>query len=293
LAELPKVSLAVAVLLIGLKVISCVKSWILKELESTRPLRSRSKQLSMRSIEGMCGGSGSEDSDVEDDSFLERSDPVDPTFIKFAISLASNGLKALLLISVASILGISTTSFVAVLSMSSLAIGLALQGLLKDLAAGVMLLVFRKYDVGDLVDIAGVFGKVAEIALFETVVRSPDNKTISIPNSQVNVITNLSAQATIRADVALKIGHDTGLRAAKDVLLRLVRTSPKVLQDPAPQVLVSQVDELGKELTMRVWLDKADYTTVPFAIREEAVLALEDAGLALSRWPAGANMRGK
>jgi len=216
---------------------------------------------------------------------MERSDPVDPTFIKFAISFASNGLKALLLISVASILGISTTSFVAVLSMSSLAIGLALQGLLKDLAAGVMLLVFRKYDVGDLVNIAGVFGKVVEIALFETVVRSPDNKTISIPNSQVSVITNLSEQETLRADVALKIAHDTGLRAAKDVLLRVVRTSPRVLQHPAPQVLVSQVDELGKELSMRVWLGKADYTTVPFVLREEGVLALEEAGLALSRLP--------
>merc|ERR1719229_232618 len=183
--------------------------------------------------------------------------------------------------------GISTTSFVAVLSMCSLAVGLALQGLLKDFAAGVMLLVFRKYDVGDLIDIKDVVSavKVVEIALFETVVCSLDNKTIAVPNSQINVVTNLSEQRRIRVDVALKIGHDTGLRAAKDVLLQVLQASPGVLQEPAPEVLVSEVDVLGKELTMRAWLRKADYIPVPPALREEAVLALEEAGLALSRWP--------
>merc|ERR1719382_902841 len=104
-------------------------------------------------------------------------------------------------------LKISTTSFIAVLSMCSLAIGLALQGLLKDLAAGVMLLIFRKYEVGDLVDFAGVYGRVVEIALFETVVRSLDNKTITVPNSQIKVVTNLSEQIMIRTDVPLKVSH--------------------------------------------------------------------------------------
>jgi len=177
----------------------------------------------------------------------------------------------LLLVAVASTVGISTTSLVAVLSMCSLAIGLAMQGLLKDLAAGVMLLVFRKYDVGDLIDIKDVVVgtvRVVEIALFETVVCSLDNKTIAVPNSQISVVTNLSEQRKIRVDVALKIGHDTGLRAAKDVLLQLVNASPAVLQEPAPEVLVSEVDVLGKELIMRVWLRKADYIPVPFALRE-------------------------
>merc|ERR1719382_377962 len=288
LTTLPEILGAVAILVIGVKIINRAAPWMQRKLEylnSQKP-----KKVSARSFSSMfSSGSREEENENEGDEDLERQEThrVDPTLLKFAVSFASNGLKALLFIIVAPMVGISTTSFAAVLSMSSLAIGLALQGLLKDFAAGVMLLVFRKYDVGDLIDIKGVVSmvKVVEIALFETVVCSLDNKTIAVPNGQINIVTNLSEQRRLRVDVALKIGHDTGLRAAKDVLLQLLKASPGVLQEPAPEVLVSEVDVLGKELIMRAWVRKADYIPVPPALREEAILSLEEAGLALARWP--------
>lgn len=290
MAILPTVLIALLVLLIGLKMINCAAGWLKRRLEAINTRKH--KQSSLRSIRNMFRGGSQEANDNEEELDLERAEThrIDPTLMRFAVSFASNGLKILLLITVASMVNISTASFVAVLSMCSLAIGLALQGLLKDLAAGVMLLVFRRYDVGDLVDFAGVkskgiLGRVAEIALFETVVRTLDNKTITVPNSQIKVTTNLSEQRTLRVDVAVKIAHGTPLRAAKTVLLDLLLRSPSVLQEPAPVVLVSQIDELGKELTMRVWLRNADYIPVPFTLREEGVLALEEAGLALACWP--------
>jgi len=287
-SALPKALLALAFLYVGLKVINCVASALQRRLEAIS-VRKRTRRASrfptFRSF-GSAGGNADEVDDPEEPKDESGEPPrIDPTLMKFVVSSASNGLKVMLLITVASMVGISTTSFIAVFSACTVAIGLALRGLLSDLAAGVMLLIFRRYDVGDLIEIPDAFGKVAEIGLFETTVRTLDNKIVVVPNSRVQVTTNLSEPGIIRVDVAMKIGHDTDLRAAKGILLQLVAANPRVLRDPAPAVLLSEVDVLGKALTMRVWVRGDDYIPVPFALREEAALALEEAGLALARWP--------
>uniref|UniRef100_A0A7S2PC77 Mechanosensitive ion channel protein n=1 Tax=Zooxanthella nutricula TaxID=1333877 RepID=A0A7S2PC77_9DINO len=289
-SALPKALLALAMVYIGLKVINCVSGALQRRLEAISVRKRTRRAYRLPTLRSFASAGNNEDESDESDEPEPKDEAgeksrVDPTLMKFVVSSASNGLKVMLLITVASMVGISTTSFIAVFSACTVAIGLALQGLLGDLAAGVMLLIFRRYDVGDLIEIPDVFGKVAEIGLFETTVRTLDNKIVVVPNSRVQVTTNLSEPGIIRVDVAVKIGHDTDLRAAKESLLQLVKTSPRVLPEPAPAVLLSEVDVLGKEFIMRVWVRGDDYIPVPFALREEAALALEEAGLALARWP--------
>merc|ERR1711972_644521 len=178
------------------------------------------------------------------------------------------GLKALLILSVASMFGISTTSFIAVITMFSFAVGMALQGLLSDLVAGVMMLIFRPYEVADLVDIANNMGKVFEIGLFETELHTLDNKSVRIPNSMImfKTITSYSAQGTLSVDVALTISHDANLRDATAVLLDTAAASPLVLQAPiAPEVLLRELNPSGKELIMRAWVRSEDFIPAPFA----------------------------
>jgi len=173
----------------------------------------------------------------------------------------------------------------AVLTTSALAVGMAMQGLLKDLAAGVMLLVFRPYSVGDLIQAAEQTGRVSEIGMFETTLLSLDNKTIIVPNSKVSIVTNLSSEDTIRVDVALKISHHTSLRQAKEVLLQVAKECPCVLPDRVPQVLVSDTSELGRDLIIRAYVRSADYIPAPFMLREEALLALDEASVPLASMP--------
>jgi len=180
---------------------------------------------------------------------------------------------------------IQTTSFLAVLTMSSLAVGMAMQGLLKDLAAGIMLLVFRPYEVGDLIQAAQQTGRVSEIGMFETTMLSLDNKTIIVPNSQISIVTNLSTQEMIRVDVALKISHSASLRQAKEVLLRVAQESPYVLPDRAPAVLVVDTNELGRDLIIRAHVRSSDYIPAPFMLREQALLALDEANVSLASMP--------
>merc|ERR1712203_512050 len=152
---------------------------------------------------------------------------------KFAVSFFMNASKCLLLVTAASMVNISTTSFISILSAASLAIGLALQGLLKDLAAGILLLIFQPYKLEDLVEVAGETGKVNEIGMFETTLRTLDNKTVIVPNSEVKIVTNLSDQSIIRVDVPLKIGHDNDLQHAKALMLSVPQECPCVLREPA------------------------------------------------------------
>merc|ERR1712217_843149 len=152
----------------------------------------------------------------------------------------------------------------------------------KDLAVGVMLLVFRPYEVGDLIQAAKQTGRVSEIGMFETTMLSLDNKTIIVPNSQISIVTYLSTQGMIRIDVALKISHFTSLRQAKKVLLQVANSEPMVLLERAPEVLVTDSNELGRDLTIRVYVRSADYIAAPFILREQAVRALDEAHISLA-----------
>jgi len=283
LAYLPKVLLAGLVLFVGLKAITWLTHWLQLTMEAVN-----TKTLGRIRSTAMGNSAGYDAVDTENNGEEPHAEPqINPTLSKFVLSVTDKGLKALLLVTVASMVGISATSVVAMITATSFAIGLALQGLLKDLAAGVMLIIFRSYEAGDLVEVADEFGKVHEIGMFETIVHTEDNRTITIPNSLVKTVINYSEQGVIRVDVVVAVGHDASFRQAEEVLLDVLWTSPMVLQAPeAPEVLLKSIDGLGKEFILRAWVRSKDFIPAPFALRRQAILALEDADIALARWPA-------
>lgn len=168
---------------------------------------------------------------------------METTLRRFLNSLSNIGLKGLLLISVASMLGIETTSFIAVLGAAGLAIGLALQGSLANFAGGVLILIFRPYKVGDFVEAAGQSGIVKSIEIFSTVLTTGDNKTIILPNGSISnsAVINYSTQETRRVDLVFGIGYDDDLRRAKAVLESLINADERILKDPEPMVVVSNL----------------------------------------------------
>eukprot|EP00441_Pelagodinium_beii_P017195 CAMPEP_0197658504 /NCGR_PEP_ID=MMETSP1338-20131121/45277_1 /TAXON_ID=43686 ORGANISM="Pelagodinium beii, Strain RCC1491" /NCGR_SAMPLE_ID=MMETSP1338 /ASSEMBLY_ACC=CAM_ASM_000754 /LENGTH=318 /DNA_ID=CAMNT_0043235105 /DNA_START=76 /DNA_END=1032 /DNA_ORIENTATION=- len=278
---LPKVLLALLVVILGCRIINCISSRLETRLQS---LGKTSKGAKLEDEESQSSTS-TRGSTRHLTAKLKSEAQLDPTLVKFAVSFFSNALKCLLLLQGAAMVNIQTTSFLAVLAMSSLAVGMAMQGMLQDLAAGVMLLVFRPYQLGDLIQAAKQTGRVSEIGMFETTMLSLDNKTIIIPNSQISIVTNLSTQEMIRVDVALKISHSASLRQAKEVLLRVAQESPYVLPDRAPAVLVSGTSELGRDLIIRAYVRSSDYIPAPFMLREQALLALDEANVSLASMP--------
>ena len=201
-------------------------------------------------------------------------------------TLTSTGLKALLFISVASMVGIETTSFIAILCAAGLAVGLALQGSLGNFAGGVLILLFRPYKVGDFVEACGQAGVVREITIFNTVMTTGDNKTIILPNGAVSngAITNYSTQKTRRVDIVfgveLYIPKDD-LRKAKDILNGLIAADDRILKDPAPMVVVSALGDSAVDITTRSWVATGDYWGVYFDLMENAKLGLDEAGISV------------
>lgn len=208
---------------------------------------------------------------------------VDETLIPFLGSLVNWTLKALLLISVASMVGIATTSFIAVLGAAGLAIGLALQGTLGNFAGGVMILLFKPYKLGDLIEAQGFLGVVEEIQIFVTKLRSPQNELIIIPNGAISngSIKNYSETGSRRVDCTIGISYDSDIGKAKEVLLGVLSAHPKVLKDPAPTVTVANLGDSSVDLAVRPHCDPADYWDVYFHVYEEGKLALDKAGITI------------
>ncbi len=213
---------------------------------------------------------------------MERSN-TEPTLAKFLCNLSSVGLKALLLISVASMIGIETTSFIAVLGAAGLAVGLALQGSLSNFAGGVLVLMFRPYKVGDFIDAQGVMGTVHEIQIFNTILKTPDNKVIIVPNGSISngIITNFSMEATRRVDFVFGIGYSDDIAKAKATIERLVREDSRTLSDPEPQIVVSELADSSVNITTRVWVNAADYWGVFFDLTEKVKLTFDQEGISI------------
>lgn len=208
---------------------------------------------------------------------------VEPTLARFLRSLTNILFKALLLISVTSMIGVETTSFVAVLGAGGLAIGLALQGSLANFAGGVLILLFRPYKVGDFIEAQGISGSVKSIEIFNTVMNTPDNKVIIVPNGMLSngIITNFSKEAMRRVDMSFGIGYGDDIVQAKAVLLRLIREESRILADPEPLVAVASLGDSSVNLVVRVWVVAADYWTVQFEMIERVKLAFDDAGISI------------
>lgn len=213
---------------------------------------------------------------------LERGS-VDATLQKFLTSLTSIGLKALLLISVAAMVGIETTSFIALLGAAGLAIGLALQGSLANFAGGVLILIFRPYRTGDFIETNGHMGTVKGIEIFNTIMTTGDNKTIIIPNGSIsnNAIINFSTQATRRVDIVFGISYDDDLKKGKEVLTKIIEADERIHSEPAPMVVISSLGDSCVNITTRSWVDAGDYWGVYFDLMENCKIELEAAGLSI------------
>ena len=207
----------------------------------------------------------------------------DKTLQPFMKSLLAWVLKILLFLSVASMVGIETTSFIAIFSAATLAIGLALQGSLSNFAGGVLLLIFKPYKIGDLIEAQGHLGVVKHIQIFNTILLNPQNKTIIVPNGAVasNSIINYSEEGQLRVDLSAGISYDSDIRKAKDVLVKVLEKNPKVLKDPAPFVGVSELGDSSVNFAVRPWATVEDYWDVYFGINEEIKYALDEAGITI------------
>jgi len=205
----------------------------------------------------------------------------DEALQKFLLNLVSWALKIFLIIMVISKLGVETTSFAAIIAAAGLAIGLALQGSLANFAGGVLLIIFKPFKIGDLIEAQGVTGVVKEIEIFTTKLTTPDNKLAIIPNGAMgngNII-NYTAEGKIRVDTMVGIGYDENIKQAKDVLMEVLTSNPKVLQDPAPSVNVANLGDSSVDLAVRPFCKPEDYWDVFFATVEGSKLALDKAGI--------------
>ncbi len=175
-------------------------------------------------------------------------------------------------------LGIETTSFIAILGAAGLAVGLALQGSLSNFASGVLIILFRPFKAGDFVEAGGVSGSVEKIEIFSTVLKTPDNKAIILPNSLITgaPITNYSAEPTRRIDLVIGVGYDADLRLAKQVLKDIVDGHPAILKDPAATVAVVELADSSVNFAVRPWVKTADYWPTYFDLMETVKLKLDE-----------------
>jgi small conductance mechanosensitive channel len=188
-------------------------------------------------------------------------------------------LKIVLILLVVSTLGIDITAFAAIIAAAGLAVGLALQGSLSNFAGGVLIMVFKPYKIGDLVEAQGVIGEVSEIDIFNTRLVSPDNKMIVVPNGAMangNII-NYTAEGKIRVDLEVGVSYGSDIIKAKEVLLKVLTDNSKVLKSPAPFVGVSQLADSSVQFVVRPYCKPADYWDVYFSTYENVKIALNQA----------------
>ena len=209
---------------------------------------------------------------------------VDETITPFLSSLVNVGLKVMLLLAVAGMFGIETTSFVAIFGAMAFAVGMALQGSLGHFASGVLLLTFRPYKVGDLVDIGGGnVGTVEEVQIFNTVLATLDNKRIIVPNSVVtnNVITNISGQGEIGVELEFGIGYDDDIDKARDIILQVGKECEWILDTPEQGVVVGSLGESSVNLNTRPFVKSEHYWDTFFYMQENVKKAFDKAGISI------------
>lgn len=205
----------------------------------------------------------------------------DPTVLSFAVQVVRVLVLLVGFIAVLQRLGVQTTSIIAVLGAASLAVGLALQGTLSNVAAGVMLLILRPYRVGDLININGNIGKVQRLDLFMTQLIDANNVKIVVPNSKVfdDTILNLSGQATRRMELKIGVGYGANLSQARDVLVEAATAHAKVLKDPPSWAGVTDLLDSSVEVTLQAWVASGDYWQTKADVLQAAKEALDRAGI--------------
>lgn len=200
---------------------------------------------------------------------------------KFLTNLLGWGLKILLIITLLGTLGVPTTSFAAIIAAAGLAVGLALQGSLGNFAGGVLIMIFKPFKIGDLIEAQGELGVVKRIEIFTTKLTGLSNREVIIPNgalSNGNII-NYTTEGTRRVDLTFGVSYDSDIKKAKEVLLTVLTSHPKVLKTPEPTVNVSALADSSINFAVRPWCNSEDYWAVYFGITENVKEALDKAGI--------------
>ena len=205
---------------------------------------------------------------------------VDETLVTFLTNVVYAILLTAVILAALDSLGLPVTSLVAVVGAAGLAIGLALKDSLANFASGVMLVAFRPFSKGDFVEVAGISGSVVEVKIFSTILNTPDNKRIIVPNGQVaaDTITNYTAMDTRRIDMTIGVGYDDDLKLTKEILERVCTEHPKVLDDPAPAIMLMELGASSVDFVVRPWCRTEDYWKTRSEILERAKAELEAAG---------------
>ncbi len=208
---------------------------------------------------------------------------VDPSLGSFLSSLLSILLKVLVYITALGVLGIEMTSFIAILGAAGLAIGLALSGTLQNFAGGVMILFFKYFKVGDFIEAQGYMGSVKEIQIFVTVLTTPDNKTIILPNGPLATgsLTNFSTEPLRRVDWTFGIAYGDDVDKAYEVLGRLIADDERILKDPAPFMAVSALADSSVNIVLRAWVNAGDFWPVHFKMNEMVYKTFDKEGLSI------------
>lgn len=208
---------------------------------------------------------------------------LEPTLARFLTRMLGAVLLVVVVMAALDIIGIRTTSLVAILGAAGLAVGLALQGSLSNFAAGVMIVSFRPFRVGHFIEAAGVKGIVEEISIFHTILRTPDNLQVIVPNAKVNdgTITNFSTKPTRRVDLTIGISYDDDLQVARSTIRRVVEANEKILKEPAPIIGPMNLAASAVEIVVWVWVNAPDFLAVKFHLVETLKVELEKAGCSI------------
>jgi small conductance mechanosensitive channel len=208
---------------------------------------------------------------------------VDPTIISFVANLTYIALLVFVVLAALGQLGIQTTSFIAIIGAAGLAIGLALQGSLSNFAAGFLMIIFRPFKVGDFIEGAGVSGTVEKIQIFTTQLKTPDNKTIIIPNAKLSGdnIVNFSVKGTRRVDFVFGIGYDDDIDKARKIITDVIENDARVLKDPPPRIAVMELADSSVNFVVRPWVKVPDYWDLWFDVTETVKKRFDAEGISI------------
>ncbi|WP_457743579.1 mechanosensitive ion channel family protein [Sulfurimonas sp.] len=208
---------------------------------------------------------------------------VDKTLVEFSESIIYFSILLMVIIAALNQLGVNTTSFVAVFGAATLAIGLALQGSFSNIGAAVLIIIFRPFKVGDVIETAGVVGEVTDINLFSTILTPVDKRTVIVPNSAIigANITNFSNREQRRVDHIFGIGYDDDLKLAKETLMEIVKADSRILSEPAPFIAVNELADSSVNFVVRAWTLTDDYWGVYFDMLENVKLTFDEKGISI------------
>lgn len=208
---------------------------------------------------------------------------LDETLEQFILNIISVLLTLIVIIAALGRLGVEMTSLVAIMGAAGLAVGLALQGSLANFAAGVLIIFFKPYRTGDYIEAAGVAGSVDQVTIFNTILTTPDNRKVVVPNSNITngAITNFSAMDTRRIDLVIGVGYDDDLKLARETLQKVIDSETRILKEPTTTIAVSELGASSVNFVVRPWVKTSEFWPVRFALTENIKLALDEAGISI------------